>query len=267
MIVDAFLFYNELNIVELRLETLKDKVDWFVLVRGDRTHRGDLIDSPDLDEAVLALTKHFNLHACTVILPPDVPSPWDREHIQRDAMADAIQVSLAPPPETTVLLSDADEIPDPARLDEAVRITRRGEVACFQQVHSYFALNLVDEEVWYGSRAISWGQLCHTTAQALRDVSNPGNQTVVTNGGWHFGWTGGNAEIRKKLKAFAHEELDRPDLMSDDRLNACLEQKITLHNGHNLFPVDIAWMPKHVRENRAKYEAMLVPTDRVSGGA
>jgi beta-1,4-mannosyl-glycoprotein beta-1,4-N-acetylglucosaminyltransferase len=41
MIVDCFAFFNEFEILELRLRTLEDVVDRFVLCEAGFTHRGD----------------------------------------------------------------------------------------------------------------------------------------------------------------------------------------------------------------------------------
>ena len=40
MIIDAFMFFNEYDILEGRLEYLYDTVDYFVIVESDITHSG-----------------------------------------------------------------------------------------------------------------------------------------------------------------------------------------------------------------------------------
>jgi beta-1,4-mannosyl-glycoprotein beta-1,4-N-acetylglucosaminyltransferase len=40
MLIDCFTFFNELDMLECRLEYLYDKVDQFVLVEADITHSG-----------------------------------------------------------------------------------------------------------------------------------------------------------------------------------------------------------------------------------
>jgi beta-1,4-mannosyl-glycoprotein beta-1,4-N-acetylglucosaminyltransferase len=41
MIYDCFTFFNELDLLEIRLETLNDVVDKFVLVEATKTFRGE----------------------------------------------------------------------------------------------------------------------------------------------------------------------------------------------------------------------------------
>ena len=43
MVIDTFLYYNEIELLELRLKVLYDYVDRFVIVEGDHTHKGDPI--------------------------------------------------------------------------------------------------------------------------------------------------------------------------------------------------------------------------------
>ena len=40
MIVDAFTFFNERELVELRIKYLNDLIDYFVIVEADVTHTG-----------------------------------------------------------------------------------------------------------------------------------------------------------------------------------------------------------------------------------
>ena len=40
MIVDAFTFFNERELVELRIKYLNDVVDYFVIIEADVTHTG-----------------------------------------------------------------------------------------------------------------------------------------------------------------------------------------------------------------------------------
>ena len=39
-VYDCFIFYNELDLLEIRLKTLDSVVDHFVLVEATKTHRG-----------------------------------------------------------------------------------------------------------------------------------------------------------------------------------------------------------------------------------
>ena len=42
MIYDCFTFFNELDLLELRLEFLDKYVDWFVISESSKTHSGQI---------------------------------------------------------------------------------------------------------------------------------------------------------------------------------------------------------------------------------
>ena len=41
MIIDTFLYFNEEELVDLRINYLKDVVDYFVVIEADTTHQGN----------------------------------------------------------------------------------------------------------------------------------------------------------------------------------------------------------------------------------
>ena len=119
---DCFTFFNELDLLELRLRELNPLVHRFVLVEAPQTFTG--------------LTKplHFKLNRDRFegFLPkivyvelPEFPigmvSAWDREHYSRRAMMRGLTDTA---PDDLVLISDVDEIPKPASLEAALRSFR-----------------------------------------------------------------------------------------------------------------------------------------------
>ena len=40
MLIDCFIFYNELDLLNYRLNILYDQVDYFVIVESTKTHQG-----------------------------------------------------------------------------------------------------------------------------------------------------------------------------------------------------------------------------------
>ena len=136
-VVDAFIFYNEFDVLEYRLETLYDEVDHFILVESNQTHTGD--------EKPLYFTIHKKryqkyLDKIKHIIVTDFPENltqeeinelvaipeirnmnWVREHHQRRAISRGID-KLNLQPEDIIMISDVDEIPDMSKINEE-RIT------------------------------------------------------------------------------------------------------------------------------------------------
>ena len=198
-------------------------------------------------------------------LPNDqiVHDHWEREYCQRNAVKAAVREIFNPSPDDVIIISDVDEIPDPRHLEEAVKKARQGWVVCFNQIHTYFALNLVDSEPWYGTRMLTWAKLQITTPQNMRSVISKDSryflepQHLMQQGGWHFGWVGDKQAIRDKVASFCHVELNTAELMSDSYLDHCLKQKVTVHNGHQLSILPMELLPECVQANPERYKHLM----------
>jgi beta-1,4-mannosyl-glycoprotein beta-1,4-N-acetylglucosaminyltransferase len=58
-IYDGFLFFNELDLLEIRLNILNDVVDYFILVESSKTHSG-LLKSYIFEENKERFSKFLN---------------------------------------------------------------------------------------------------------------------------------------------------------------------------------------------------------------
>jgi beta-1,4-mannosyl-glycoprotein beta-1,4-N-acetylglucosaminyltransferase len=89
MIYDCFTFFNELDILEIRLNILKNVVDKFVLVEATRTHQGK--EKPLYFSENKARYKEFEdkiIHIVIDEYPPyEGKSAWVLERYQRDMIA------------------------------------------------------------------------------------------------------------------------------------------------------------------------------------
>jgi hypothetical protein len=200
-VTDAFLFSNDLDMLELRLEILDAVVDRFVLVESTVTFSGQ------------PKPLHFAEHRgrfdawsdrITHVVVDDTPDSghdrWARERHQRDQLQRGLPVGRG---DDVVLISDVDEIPDPDKVAER-RLGR------YEQLDLQCHLNCVqDEEPHYGTAARLWFEVAALGAQRARErrFSLP----VVTHGGWHFSSVLPPEQIHEKLAAFSHAEYDTPE--------------------------------------------------------
>src|SRR5437764_14134634 len=95
-VIDCFLFYNELELLELRLHELEGVVDWFVLVEAGQTFTGKPKEL--FFEANRARFARFNICAVTIPrFPENLASAWEREAYSRNVLAAGVRrFSLAP---------------------------------------------------------------------------------------------------------------------------------------------------------------------------
>ena len=112
-IIDCFTFFNELDLLEIRLKYLYDAVDYFVIVEADTSFNGDskplifkensLRFAPFVDKIVYVPIKIKKFEQTTKVA-------WKREVYQRDCIKQGM-MKLQLNDSDIVLISDIDEIP------------------------------------------------------------------------------------------------------------------------------------------------------------
>ena len=90
-IYDCFIFYNELELLELRLNELDDIVDYFVIIEATETFQGQT--KPLYFEQKKEEFSEFEdkiIHHI-VDFPDELTDPWEREHYHRDSIQSALK--------------------------------------------------------------------------------------------------------------------------------------------------------------------------------
>jgi beta-1,4-mannosyl-glycoprotein beta-1,4-N-acetylglucosaminyltransferase len=224
-IFDCVPFFNEFELLRLRMACLEDLVDRFVVVEAHQTHTG----KPKplyLSESGDALLRHPKLVVRAVDLPVGY-SHWEREQHQRESIGAAL-AELGAAPEDLVLVSDVDEIPAPAAVRRARDVLRAGAgrtILAFEQRMFYFRLNFElvwsRKLPWIGTAASLYGQTksvngLRTTARNIRGRHAQGFDRGarvfrLADAGWHFSYLGGDQALDQKLAAYAHQERSRQE--------------------------------------------------------
>lgn len=260
MIWDCFPFFNELDLLELRCETLKSVVDRHVLVESVKTHSGQ--DKPLYFELNRERFRKYPIVHVVVRQPPtrpdewaarrhpDHPMAWTRENHQRDTIMEALKDA---PPEDIVLLSDCDEIPRPECMPECIDVLRSGKqrTVIFWLRTYYYFMN-------FQQRAENW--FLATRATLKRELISPMhlrwemNAHVIKDAGWHFSWLGGQDGVSTKIRSFAHQEYNRPEITEGNFIQTCIKLRKTFHSMRPLdqVPFDESY-PAYVRDHPEIY--------------
>ena len=222
MFVDTFTYFNEKELLELRINALKDHVDGFVIAEGDRTHRGD--PKPfTLKDTILELELPSDIiQVLEVKLPSweEAPDPWVRERGQRDALATALWHL---PKDAVFICSDCDELPNWECFDDL-------KSALAENPSRIFGLNM---SMHYGRADLQLfspkGELfqwrCATVCTvgtleaygSLTRVREQPNRKFIglRDAGWHFSWMGTPDQRARKLSSIAeHYIWDRPEVQA-----------------------------------------------------
>jgi beta-1,4-mannosyl-glycoprotein beta-1,4-N-acetylglucosaminyltransferase len=289
MIYDCFTFFNELELLELRLNELADVVDKFVLVEATKTHSNKTKPLYYQENRARFGAFHDKIIHIVVDDLPTAKNPWVLENFQRNAIARGLANCQ---PKDVVMVSDLDEIPRASMVAEAstkmpwadnglanlahaalkssavkwltypkdIRWKLRKNhpfIFKFQQVRYDYFLNCrsLDSTFWYGTRMLHYRDF--SSAEEIRHSG----YKIVENGGWHFTYMGGAERISQKLQAYAHQENNQPKFTDPKFIHESINRGQLLFDQDRqlqFVPLDDSF-PRYILENREKYAAWIKP--------
>lgn len=258
MIYDCFPFYNELDLLEIRLEELSGIVDRWVIAEAPFTHSGK--PKPLYfrnNQARFARFLDRITHLVVTDFPPaDFPKlgeSWKYERHQRDALARGLSGCSDG---DIVITSDVDEIPRP----DVVSLYRpeMGLVGLNQSMHTYW-LNCVNRETEYAwCKMLPFGLAKGMTHCQIRYAKTD----VLQDGGWHFSFMGGVREVVDKIEAWAHQEYNLKQLKDERVIQRNMEAGIDPHERairYHVEPLDSTY-PWYVLKNRERFRHLIHPS-------
>ena len=199
MIVDTFMFYNELDLLELRLSILDEWVDRFVLVEAEVNHVGgpkELFFQKNKERYAKWLHKITHVIVTAAEAPTD-PNPWAREKYQRECIMRGIEYV---PDDAIVMVSDVDEIPDMTKIP----FEHLPAVVC--SVHMWmfeYSLDYVfTGEPWFGTVMTNCELFKRMGPNYFRD--HRWKFPVFQFSGWHLSSFGTPMTIWTKFQTYAH---------------------------------------------------------------
>lgn len=203
-IYDCFQFYNELDLLEMRLAELDAVVDRFVLVEATYTHAGDPKPLYYADNRHRFAAYH---HKIIHVIVEDDPGgfAWLREAHQREAIGRGL-VDCAPG--DMVIIGDADEILRPDVVTRLRQAAESGPLLFAPQLAIFlYFLNLQSPEPWTSVAAAPYELIRRIGTNRMRYLVKQGIGQPIADAGWHFTWMGGVDRFLAKLGAFAHREM------------------------------------------------------------
>ena len=212
MIYDCFIFNNEIELLDLRLNILNPYVDKFIITEGDKTFSGIPKESVYLQNKD-KFSKWEDKIIHNLITIPELPDTWAREIYSRNSPM-LLEIF---DDEDLILTSDLDEIPNPEVIEARDEWISDSTHFSFQQKRYVYYINNYETDMWFGTRAATYKYLKNTTIDDIRENTENENQltgSIITNGGWHFTFCGGEEMVRSKIQAFSHTEHNTPAVMN-----------------------------------------------------
>jgi beta-1,4-mannosyl-glycoprotein beta-1,4-N-acetylglucosaminyltransferase len=286
-VFDQFRFFNEFEILEMRLEILWDYVDKFIITESRFTHSGipkelnfnnniilyskykykiiyNVIEDIPKNFTSFTIKKPYSLNFSKI--DPNSNQPfilnslsYQREAYERDRQVQGIlSLDAATISDDDILiLSDIDEIPNPKIFNSTDWIEANKVYACNQRAYLY-KLNLLYQENWTGSRIFRMSYLKSGEKSFHEIHAYTKDYLLIKEGGWHFSWMGGTDRFLEKIAAMPEsdtfntkETRERAEYIIDNKLDP-LGRKLTLSK----VEIDQSF-PRYVLENKEKYGKMI----------
>jgi hypothetical protein len=214
-IYDCFTFYNELDLLDLRLAELYNHVDHFVIVEANTTFQNNPKPLFLKDNWDRYSQYHDKIIHVTVDDMPKSADTWLNERFQRDAVLRGL---VNADPDDLAIISDVDEFIRPSTINH-MRQSGRDiyglRVPYFNFKFNYMLVN--DPEtycVWSTASRVRYLaspedlRRSRTTLQQMPLGYKDAGVEIVEHAGWHFTYLGDTEFIRNKIRSFAHNELN-----------------------------------------------------------
>jgi len=266
----------------MRLNILKDVVDYFVLTESPFTVSGNekplyyqenkdrfgkLNDKiihhvteeiPNDFSHMLEKTKY---HVAYNDKDPygtkfiDIPIRFQRAIYNRNNSAFGIEKAGATD-EDMVITSDADEIINPYVLEDLSWFDPKNHYVTLCNAY-YYKLNFLYQDDWMGSRICTWKHLKSTTIDQHRQ--DHANAHRIENAGWHFSFLGNAENFKLKLASYEHTE-NNTDVNISNAEEKVEQGLDPLNRGmtYTAVPIDDSY-PEYIVENQEKYAEFIKP--------
>lgn len=265
MIYDCFTFFNEIELLKIRMNILNDVVDKFVIVEADKTLRGvpkafnfEKIKA-EFDNEYPDKIIYIKVTNCPIL---ENSKDWAIEYFQRNSIMGGVYNCKA---DDLIMISDIDEIPNPnilknlhnytvfpmnksnnnkkihlkqmfSLLGENKKFLKSNTLDYFLEYMSvaleqdlfYYYFNNRANQKWYGTVLCKFKNM--RIPQQLRNRREI--MPYVKNAGWHFSYMGGIEQVKLKLSSIIESDNFKlpPQFSSEnDYINFCLD------NGKDVF--------------------------------
>jgi len=258
---DCFTFYNEFDLLEIRLQELWNTVDVFVIAEANITHQNN--PKPFLLKENWERFKPYQ-DKIRHIMVEDMPCSnfsWDNEFFQRNCLARGLSDVE---PEDIIIISDSDEIPRPSALTYIKLDNNPADRYCLCMPIFYFKLNYMMTEPVYRQINIKAvrGRVLQNPHWERSSFNYIPGVKELEHAGWHWTYLGNTEFAINKLKTFAHAESNRPDIIDYVNVDQMIEQKLGLtwlNSSERFQYIHLDdYFPRTITDNKDRYSHLIL---------
>ena len=293
-IYDCFMYFDEEVVVDVRLNTLNEFVDYFVIVESRFTHKGESRQLKFnhkkfekfkdkiiyiVDEEIYSQTEKIKIDDSEdEKYRKAIFNATYRENGQRNLISKGLEGANK---EDFIMISDVDEIPKLSGLNFN---SLNEKIILFKQDMFYYKYNLaLPNFKWTGTKATKKNRL--KSPQWLRNVKDKKypfyridtmfsdkkytNIKIIKDGGWHFTNIKTPKMIQHKLKSYLHHREFDVNPLTVDQISKIINDKRAIYNlnvdksdskwrgGDKLEKFEIKKLPIYIQENLNNFKEWI----------
>ena len=290
-IFDCFMYFDEEIVLDLRLNTLNEYVDYFIIVESSFTHKGDKRKLKfnhnkfsKFKDKIIYLIYDKEPEGIEIIKENESEDEKSRKYIfnaiyRENGQRNFISEGLGQADDDDfILISDVDEIPN---LKEANLKNLKDKLIFFNQEMFYYKFNLkLPNNNWTGTRSCKKKYL--QSPQWLRNIKvrnfpfyrldtffskiRYSNIKFIDNGGWHFTNLKSAEQIRHKLKSYLHHREFEINPLSIEEIENLIKNKKAIYDltidkrdqkigdGNKLEKYDLNKLPSYINNNLENFK-------------
>ena len=269
-LIDCFMYFDEDLLLDIRFNVLNKHVDKFIISEATRDHAGN---NKKLNFDIKNFSKFKNkiVYIVEENLPKSVPkfkknwsSDWHRENFHRNSLAKGYHEFHD---NDLIMISDSDEIPNPHKIS---LFDKKNTYGCFLQKNFSIKLNFLNtsNSSWPGTkicmkkflRSPQWLRNIKTKPQPFWKFYKPKAPQLISNGGWHFSFLKKPEDIAKKIKAYAHQELNKQKFTDINLINDRLKfGKDIFDRNYSYKKIEIdSDFPEYIIKNKLKFKDWIL---------
>ncbi len=293
-IFDCFMYFDEDVVLDVRLNTLNEYVDYFVIVESRFTHRGDKRNLKfnhqkfkQFKEKIIYITYDEEPDDIVSVNEKDseavksgkyILNAAKRENGQRNFISEGIKNASD---NDIILISDVDEIPNLENLNFNFI---KEKILLFKQDMFYYKFDLkIPNLMWTGTKGCRKKNLI--SPQWLRNVKDRKypiyrldtffskkkyiDIKIFEKGGWHFSNIKTPEEIEHKLKSYLHHREFDLEPLSVQGIKKIMESKQAIYDlrvdqtvnkigiGSKLTKFEFNKLPNYIKKNKKNFEKWL----------
>ena len=293
-IFDCFMYFDEEIVLDLRLNTLNEYVDYFVIVESSFTHKGEKRSLKfnhqkfsKFKDKIVYIVYDKEPKNIGVIYETDKEAEKNakyifnaayRENGQRNFIEQGLSMAEN---DDLILITDVDEIP---KLENLNLKNIKEKIILFKQDMFYYKFNLkLPNLIWAGTKACKKKYLI--SPQWLRNIKDKkysflrfdiffsktkySSIKFIKDGGWHFSNIKNAKEIEFKLKSYLHHREFEVNPLTTVEIEEIIKNKQAIYDlkvdkrvnkigdGGKLEKYPLDKLPRFLQNNLKNYQGWI----------